>query len=171
MFNAVEDGLNQCSDRTVRTVPRHEDCATFEDEKKTYKLNFSNFVSHCSSVCKTIPPKNSFDEWEKAHILGTKACTEDAPAHAQRQVLRQFIDRGIANPGKELTMKGFREYYVKGIIEDDLPFTFGKKKGMSRCFLYVLPAGYTIPSPSTVTRDASRLHGALNKIVTTMIEV
>jgi hypothetical protein len=43
--------------------------------------------------------------------------------------MKAFIQRGIDNPAKQVTVKGFREHLVKGIIEDDLPFTLGREAG------------------------------------------
>jgi hypothetical protein len=74
-----------------------------------------------------------------------------------------FSARGIDNPAKAVTSKGFREYLVKGIIEDDLPYSLGEKAGMSKLFEYVLPRGITTPSHQTVRRDLDILYEKLDE--------
>ncbi len=68
-------------------------------------------------------------------------------------VMRSFIQRGIENPAQEVTKKGFRMHFVKGIVEDDLPFTFGEGKCMSCCFKYVLPKTCKVPARTMVRHD------------------
>lgn len=41
--------------------------------------------------------------------------------------MQGFVTKGIENPEKQVTKKGFREYFVKGIVEDDLPYSLGQK--------------------------------------------
>jgi hypothetical protein len=82
---------------------------------------------------------------------------------AQRSFMDGFSARGIDNPAKAVTSKGFREYLVKGIIEDDLPYSLGEKAGMSKLFEYVLPRGITTPSHQTVRRDLDILYEKLNE--------
>ena len=78
-----------------------------------------------------------------------------------------FSARGINNPAKSVTSKGFREHLVKGIVEDDLPYSLGEKSGMSKPFAYVLPHGITTPSHQTVRCDLDilyeKLDGKLNE--------
>ncbi len=85
--------------------------------------------------------------------------------------MHDFAARGRTNPEKAVTQQGFREHFVKGIIEDDLPFIFGEKHGMRACFAYILPKGYTIPSHSTVRRDLSLLYTAMERRLIEMLQV
>ena len=51
---------------------------------------------------------------------------------------------------------------VKGIIENDLPYSLGEKSGMSKLFDYLLPRGIWTPSHQTVRRDLNILYGKLD---------
>ena len=61
-----------------------------------------------------------------------------------------FSGCGTDNPAKVVTSKGFQEHLVKGIIEDDLPYSLSKKAGMSKLFRYVLSHSIATPSHQTV---------------------
>jgi hypothetical protein len=74
-----------------------------------------------------------------------------------------FSARGIDNPVKAVTSKGFWEHLVKGIIEDDLPYSLGEKAGMLKLFKYMLPHGIATPSHQTVRRDLNILYEKLNE--------
>jgi len=65
---------------------------------------------------------------------------------AQRSFMDGFSAHGIDNPVKVVTSKGFQEYLVKGIIEDDL--LLGFRTGIPR-----VGFSHTAPVPVyTVTR-------------------
>jgi hypothetical protein len=64
--------------------------------------------------------------------------------------MQDFMMRGYENPEKTVMKKGFHELLVKGIVEDDLPYSFGEKSGMSKLFKYLLPYSFVIPSHQTV---------------------
>jgi hypothetical protein len=64
--------------------------------------------------------------------------------------MKDFGLRGQDNPEKKVTRKGFHEHMVKGIVEDDLPYSLGEKRGMKLLFEYVLPYGFAAPSHQTV---------------------
>ncbi|CDO77468.1 hypothetical protein BN946_scf184902.g2 [Trametes cinnabarina] len=85
-------------------------------------------------------------------------------------MMSNFVEEGRKSPVKELTRKGFREHFVKGLIEDDLPYTFGSRKGMSRCFKYILPKGFKVPDRMMVWRDLSILHKKIRERLNTMIK-
>lgn len=82
-----------------------------------------------------------------------------------------FVARGRENPEKQVTRKGFREFFVKGIVEDDLPYTFGEGNGMSRCFTYILPKGYKVPNRTMVRRDLHLLHDKINEKLNRILKV
>jgi hypothetical protein len=67
-----------------------------------------------------------------------------------------------AEPERTVTSKGFGERLVKGIIEDDLPYSLGEKSGMSKLFDYLLPCGISTPSHQTVQRDLDILYDKLD---------
>jgi hypothetical protein len=81
---------------------------------------------------------------------------------AQRKFMQGFAARGLENPEKTVTRKGFRELLVKGLVEDDLPYSLGEKSGMGKLFTYLLPYGFSIPSHHTVRRDLDILYDSMS---------
>jgi len=73
-------------------------------------------------------------------------------------MMEGFAARGTANPEKTVTQRGFREHLVKGIIQDDLPYSLGEKPGMQKLLHYLLPRGFTIPAHQTVRHDLDKLN-------------
>jgi hypothetical protein len=109
-----------------------------------------------------------------AQKFGISDESPEMPVNGRQQVMANFIKQGVENPRKcptTLSKKGFREYFVMGIIEDDLPYTFGEKPGMEKLFQYVLPADYTIPSRKTVRRDLDLLHEEISTKITDSLTV
>ena len=161
--------------RAHRTSPRTPGCTTHEHEKLPLPAS-SNFLSHLKS-CKRLPKHVSYDSWLSAKTAraageGISAATPLSGLSAQRSIMSDFIARGVANPEKpSVSKKGFREHFVKGIVEDDLPFNFGEKGGMEKCFLYVLPEGYKVPSRSTVGRDVNLLFEGLDGVLNNALKV
>jgi hypothetical protein len=94
-----------------------------------------------------------------------------AGVRAQRDFMDNFSARGLQNPAKTVTSKGFRERLVKGIIEDDLPYSLGEKPGMSKVFDYVLPRGIPTPSHQTVRRDLDILYEKLDEKLNEQLQV
>jgi len=90
---------------------------------------------------------------------------------AQHSFMDSFAARGLQNPAKMVTSKGFREHLVKGIIEDDLPYSFGEKLGMKKVFGYVLPRSISCPSHQTVRRDLDILYDKLDQKVNHVLQV
>jgi hypothetical protein len=90
---------------------------------------------------------------------------------AQRTFMDRFSARGLQNPEKTITNKGFREQLVKGIVEDDLPYSLGEKSGMSKLFNYLLPRGISTPSHQTVRRDLSVLYNKLDDKLNQQLKV
>jgi hypothetical protein len=60
---------------------------------------------------------------------------------------------------------------VKGIIEDDLPYSLGEKAGMSKLFGYLLPYGMLTPSHQTVRCDLDVLYDELDEKLNKVIQV
>jgi hypothetical protein len=85
--------------------------------------------------------------------------------------MQLFTARGAENPEKQVTKKGFREHLVKGVIEDDLPYSFGEKAGMQKLFTYVLPCGFGLPSHQTIRRDMDLLYDELSHKINSLIQV
>lgn len=75
--------------------------------------------------------------------------------------MESFNEQGLAHPAHKVTPRGFREVFTKGVIQDDLPFTFGSKGGMKKAFNYILPKGYKVPGATMVRRDLNLMHGAI----------
>jgi len=80
----------------------------------------------------------------------------------QRTFMDHFTACGLQNPERTVTSKGFCERLVKGIIEDDLPYSLGEKSGMLKLFDYLLPRGISTPSHQTVRRDLDILYDKLD---------
>ena len=80
----------------------------------------------------------------------------------QQTFMDHFTARGLQNPERTVISKGFHKRLVKGIIEDDLPYSLGKKSGMSELFDYLLPRGISTPSHQTVRRDLDILYDKLD---------
>ena len=82
-----------------------------------------------------------------------------------------FSARGLQNLAKVVTSKGFREHLVKGLIEDDLPYSLGEKPGMRKLFGYLLPRGIPCPSHQTVCRDLDILFEKVDEKVNRQLQV
>ena len=168
-----------CSVLTVvnssfRTSPRTRGCKQYKDEKLD-RPNPSNFISHLEK-CKQIPPEYKFEAWterRKQELSADSGASTGGIVTSDMgsEIMRAFVQRGKESPAQELTKKGFRMHFVKGIIEDDLPFTFGEGQGMSRCFTYILPKSYKVPGRMVVRRDLGLLHVSMNKKLNTIIQV
>ena len=90
---------------------------------------------------------------------------------AQRAMMQSFSARGLENPAKSVTKKGFREKWVMGIIEDDSPYSLGEKSGMKKVLDYILPKGLVVPSRQTVRRDLDVLYDKLDDKVNKELQV
>jgi hypothetical protein len=90
---------------------------------------------------------------------------------AQRALMANFSARGLENPAKSVTKKGFREKWVMGIIEDDLPYSLGEKVGMKKVLAYILPRSLSAPSHQTVRRDLDILYQRLDDKVNKELQV
>ncbi|KAL1942606.1 hypothetical protein VTO73DRAFT_4846 [Trametes versicolor] len=163
---------NYCS--TFRTSPRTSGCKDYAEETLARPPS-SNFISHLEK-CKTIPDEELYEAW-KARRSGNDhgAATSTAIAvsngvGSQREIMQDFARRGAENPEKQVTKKGWREHFVKAIIEDDLPFSLGEKHGMHSCLVYILPRDYTVPSRSIVRRDLDILYVTLDAKLNLIIE-
>lgn len=99
---------------------------------------------------------------------------EAAPAsgiEAQRALMDSFSARGLENPAKSITKKGFREKWVMGIIKDDSPYSLGEKSGMKKVLAYILPKGLSAPSHQMVRRDLDVLYEKLDDKVNKELQV
>ena len=85
--------------------------------------------------------------------------------------MQDFGQWGLNNPKKKVTKKGFHEFMVKMIVEDDLPCSLGEKGGTSKLFEYVLPCGFTVPSHQTIRHDLIILYEKLNTNVNMQLKV
>ena len=123
--------------------------------------------------CKSMPLYSLWDEWRKREQLGKKHEDEGevTGVSAQHVMMEGFVARGAANPEKTVTQRGFREHLMKGIIQDDLPYSLGEKPVMQKLLHYLLPCGFTIPSHQTVRRDLDKLYSILNNKLNTIMKV
>ena len=84
---------------------------------------------------------------------------------AQWAMMQSFNSRGLENPTKSVTKRGFREKWVMGIIEDDSPYLLGEKSGMKKVLNYILLKGLIAPSHQTVCRDLDVFYDKLDEKV------
>ncbi|VDC04898.1 unnamed protein product [Peniophora sp. CBMAI 1063] len=153
--------------RRVRTTPRSNGSVQiFEVPPEAYPKKWSNLTTHLSTDCKKLPPKYTFQAWQERRDCGEDENDEAGdsdPSASQGTLSQWWAGQAAAKPAKQqrITKRGFREVFVKSIIEDDLPFTFGEKGGMHKVFRYVLPDGYKVPKRKMVRGDLDRLHAAL----------
>jgi len=163
-----------CSDQT-------ENCKEYKN--KTIKCpGSSNFISH-SSKCKSIPLELRWEAYKAqngaeigtgkrdAGASGVAGSTNASGLEAQHVLIDHFSAQGLQNPAKSVTSKGFREHLVKGLIEDDLPYTLGKKPGMRKLFNYLLPCGIPCPSHQTIRWDLNTLYKKVNQKVNHMLQM
>jgi hypothetical protein len=164
--------------RKYRCTPRTETCKKYENET-IKRPGSSNFISH-SSKCKSVPAEQTWEAYEARNGADAGVGEGDARGgpsgiggglEAQRSFMDNFSARGIQNPAKVVTNKGFREHLVKGLIEDDLPYSLGEKPGMQKLFRYVLPRGISSPSHQTVRRDLDKLYDKVNEKVNQKLQV
>jgi hypothetical protein len=120
-------------------------------------------------ICKSVPAVESWASFQVARNStegpemggGEESAAKVGGIEAQRTFMDRFSAHGLQNPEKTVTGKGFRERLVKGIIEDDLPYSLGEKSGMSKLFDYLLPRGISTPH-QTVRRDLDVLYAKLD---------
>jgi hypothetical protein len=170
--------------RIFRCSPRTPGCTKYKDETLK-RPSSSNFISHADK-CTQVPRDRRWavvsaagDARTKGGVVmgvATEGDLEDPSGsvgglEAQRSFMDAFSARGLANPAKTVTRKGFREHLVKGIIEDDLPYSFGEKAGMKKLFVYLLPSSIKPPSHQTVRHDLDLLYTVLDDKVNEELRV
>jgi len=138
----------------------------------------SNFISH-SIACKWIPGSQTWASYEandgKDIAGGSEVVRTSEQAKsgigAQRSFMGAFTARGAENPEKQVTRKTFREYFVKGIVEDDLAYSMGEKPGMNKLLTYLLPRGFVVPSHQSVRRDLDILYTKMSDRLNHILQV
>lgn len=140
--------------RGFRTTPRTPGCTKYDDETMPLK-HTSNLTSHMKA-CDKIPATESYKEWKSRGY--TILTTRRDASTMQVDGSGRLVEEQISGP---VTQREFRELYVKGLVMDDLPFSFGEKKGMGRVFVRLLPKGVTVPLRNMARRDLDDLHSAL----------
>ena len=117
-------------------------CANYEKETLKRPLS-SNFITH-SKICKSIPAEESWASFQvhngtDGHEMGggDEYAAKVGGIEAQQTFMDHFSACGLQNPEKTVTGKGFRERLVKGIMEDDLPYSLGEKSGMLKLLDYL----------------------------------
>lgn len=125
--------------------------------------------------CKSRPQAKSFASYREN---GDQEVTDvEMPAEGgtgltgSRASMQSFIDAGVANPSKVKTQREWRELFVKGIIEDDLPFTHGEGRGTKRTLRYTIPRNWVIPEHTQVRRDLDRINEAVNLKLNKLLQV
>ncbi len=161
----------------VRTSPRTQGCKVYAEEL-LLQPNSSNFTSHLEHQCKRFPADESYEKWlelRESQRVSVASSVGHVPATsglaAQRDMMRVFGERGRESPERNVTKSGFRECFVMALVEDDLSFSTGEKRGMRRCLTYILPKDYKIPTRMMVQRDVELLYRAMEMRLIKMIEV
>ena len=161
----------ETSHRKFRTSPCTPSCKNYENEILKRPPS-SNFISHSES-CRSILLGKTWEAYQNPDgALGEVATVaQGSGLVAQRSMMEDFSARGLANPAKTVTQKGFREHLVMGLVEDDLPYSLGEKQGMRKLFAYLVPQGVVVPSHQTVRRDIDLLHVDLNTKLNERLQV
>jgi hypothetical protein len=159
---------------TFCTTTRTPKCTHYENETIKFQGS-SNFISHLGK-CKGIPGNHSFKLWSQQEDGNATATqpqphTSESRISAQHQFLQSYTQHGLENPAKEVTRRGWRQHFVKGIVKYDLPFSLGEKGGMKKLFTYVLPHGYTIPGHTTVQHGLTLLQDYVNSNINKTLQV
>lgn len=172
--------------RLYRTSTRTKNVKDYTKETLELKIN-SNFISHFDT-CAGLPKNKNFEAFIEAEecakhgpVAPTKQAAfsgttdvddgDEGTTARSRLVLSKFVASGNENPAIEVTQKGFRELFVRAVIEDDLPFLLGEKPGISRLLTYLLPSHYAIPTRKTVRRDLDLLYSKLNDELNSELKV
>jgi len=156
-----------------RSSPRTKGIIKYELECLDFKAD-SNFISHLDK-CRNLPESESFathvaTKDRENHGLGplaappTSAHISSSESHlsSNQGIMGAFLERGKTHPERIVTKKVFRENFVKAIIVDDLPFSFGEKIGMKSCFEYVIPRDYKVPNHQMVRRDLDIMYDCMS---------
>lgn len=132
----------------------------------------SNFIAHADN-CRLMPKDQRYSAWLERQTSSSSisVVSKEGDEMRQRGMIAEFVKCGRENPQKEVTQRGFRQHFVKGVIQDDLPYSFGEKRGMWMCFKYILPKGYSVPYGDLVRRDLNILYTKLEEKLSNMIQV
>lgn len=120
----------------------------------------SNFISHLKQPTCPIPEEFSFENRGKEQPETSGLAGPVTGYAAQRKMILDFTAQGKIAPARKFTKEGFRTAFVKGVVEDGLPFTFGEGRGMKKLFEYSLPE-VSLPKRMSVRRDLDVLYTAL----------
>ncbi|KAG8950706.1 hypothetical protein FRC00_007587, partial [Tulasnella sp. 408] len=143
----------------IRTSPHTLHVREY-DKETLPRPKSSNFISHLKPEYCQIPEEALFENIGKEGPTTSGPVAPVAGYVAQRKMIHDFTARGIIAPARKFTKEGFRTAFVKGVIEDGLPFTFGEGQGMKKLFGYSLPE-VSLPKRMSVRRDLDVLHTAL----------
>ncbi|KAG8939615.1 hypothetical protein FRC04_006117 [Tulasnella sp. 424] len=120
----------------------------------------SNFISHLKQPTCPIPEEFSFKNRGKEQPETSGSAGPLAGYVAQRKMILDFTVQGKIAPAQKFTKEGFRTAFIKGVVEDGLPFTFGEGRGMKKLFEYSLPE-VSLPNHMSVRRELDVLYTAL----------
>ncbi|KZV59091.1 hypothetical protein PENSPDRAFT_695450 [Peniophora sp. CONT] len=160
--NATGLAVELTSSRAHRTSLHSSTSAqTFIVPPEANPASASNWSRHLRHDCKKFPPSLMYETWLEQHEAGegepqTMGCTGSLQSWVVKNSVA--VEQAKKQP---LTRRRWREVFVKGLIEDDLPFTFGEKSGMRKVFATILPKGYKVPDRKMVRRDLDTLHAAM----------
>lgn len=153
----------------MRTSPRTPQLRDYSKEILP-RPKSSNFTSHLRPETCRIPEEALFENFGKQMPTSSEPVLPAVGYVAQRKIMLDFTARGRTNPARKFTKEGFRTAFVKGVIQDGLPFTFGEGQGMKKLFGYSLPE-VSLPKRMTVRRDLDTLYMALQSELWAKIKV
>ncbi|KAG9032159.1 hypothetical protein FS837_002795 [Tulasnella sp. UAMH 9824] len=114
----------------------------------------SNFISHLKPEYCRIPEEALFENIGKEVPAASGSVAPVAGYEAQRKMIHDFTACRIITPARKFTKEGFQTAFVKGVIEDGLPFTFAYYRD--------LLASFGIVEPSSIVdhyHDTNRQYG------------
>ncbi|KAJ7125960.1 hypothetical protein C8R44DRAFT_874357 [Mycena epipterygia] len=159
-----------------RSSPRTDGIDAWAQETVKIKGS-SNFIKHAEE-CDRRPPAQSWEQYQLARerkrqgLPALPVSSDPSPHEAERDMMSDFIRRGVENPAKAVTNGSYRRHLVEAIVEDDLAFSVAEKGGMLRLLNHLVPRGVNARvSHQTVRRNLDDLYKALQTKLRDMLKV
>ncbi|KAK7045126.1 reverse transcriptase-RNase H-integrase [Favolaschia claudopus] len=158
-----------------RTTGRTEGVKEWAEETQKIK-NTSNFIAHADD-CPDRPSAQSFEAYQTARerarqgLPALPIISGPSPLEAERNMMGEFIQRGIENPAKVVTNASYRKHLVEAIVEDDHPFSMAEKGGTLRLLEHLVPRNVKARiTHQVVRRDIDSLHSVLRTKLKTILK-
>jgi hypothetical protein len=162
--------------RKFRSSPRTAGIDLWAEETAKIKGS-SNFIKHAEE-CDRRPPTQSWEQYQLARerkrqgLPALPASSDPSPHEAERDMMSDFIRRGVENPATVVTNGSYRRHLVEAIVQDDLPFSIAEKGGTLRLLNHLVPRGVNARvSHQTVRRNLDDLYRALKTKLQDLLKV